>query len=107
MKKFNQLLAISGASMTAGLGTLGIGEYQDHMYRQDRNECYENLAGKPELKACLSDYDKETQDSVQATYGIIVIGLGAISLFMGGKAYQENRAQVRREEEYREAEGLV
>lgn len=92
--------------MTAALGALGIGEYQDHSYRQDRQGCYADLAGKPELNACLNDYDPETQEDVQAAYGLVVIGLGAVSLFMGHKAYQEHRAQVKREEEYRQAEGL-
>lgn len=92
--------------MAASLGALGIGEYQDHSYRQDRQECYANLAGKPELKACLSDYDPNTQKDVQGTYGLIAIGLGAVSLLMGGKAYQEHQTQIKREEEYRHAEGL-
>ena len=92
--------------MTAALGALGIGEYQDHSYRQDRQECYADLSGKPELKACLNDYDDDIQNSVQNIYGIIVIGLGAISLFMGGKSYKEHRDLARRDEDYRRAEGL-
>ncbi len=106
MRKFNRLLAISGASMAAALGALGIGEYQDHSYRQDRLGCYANLAGKPELKACLGDYDPGKQQDVQDIYGLIVYGLGAVSLFMGGKAYNDHQAQVRRDEAYRRAEGL-
>lgn len=109
-RNFNQLMALSSVSMAASLGVLGIGEAQDHLHRQDRQECYRNLAGKPELKDCLGEYDPDVQKQVQETYGYIFMGLGAISLLLGGKAYSVNRIQAREDqklkEEYRKAEGL-
>lgn len=109
-KNFNQLAALAGISMAGALGALGIGEVQDHLYRQDRIECHKNTTEKAELTSCLNDYDPDTQKKVQETYGHIVIGLGVLGLFLGGKAYGANRAQVREDqrlkEEYRKAEGL-
>lgn len=102
MNSFNRLLAISGASMASALGALGIGEYANHTYQQDRRACYAELSGKPELKACLNDVG----ENVQNIYGLIVLGLGAVSLTMGYKAHQEHEIEVARDLDYRRAEGL-
>lgn len=102
MKEFNRALAMSGVCFSTALGTLGIGEYANERYTDNTRACYKDFDGE-EAQACKEGLGPDPDNS----YGLIVLGLGAAGIFMGSRAYKAHEAQVKRDEEYRQAEDLV
>jgi hypothetical protein len=93
---------LSGVCLATALGTLGIGEYASDKHTDNLRACYQELSAQ-ETEACRKDVGPDP-DSV---YGWIVLAFGAAGIYMGTRAYNSHETQVRRDDEYRQAEGIL